>query len=85
MTQILFCSLNNDKGKNKLEVDIKELSNNQSEIVIRALSDGVTNIGQLSKDEIKSLDKAVKNGNLRVVTDFSFPSWKKKYVRSFEY
>ena len=56
----------------------------QPEIVLRAFNDGITDIGQLSKDDIKLLKKAVKQGILWIVPDFSYPTRKRKYVMNFE-
>lgn len=62
---------------------MKDISS-QPEIVQRAYMEGVTNIGQLSKQELKDLNKAVKDGVLQILTDFRYPSPKKRYVINFD-
>lgn len=50
------------------------------DISLAAMTQGVTNVGQLSKREIASLEKFVKCGVLLKVTDSLFPQPKTRYV-----
>ncbi|HBD95166.1 MAG TPA: hypothetical protein DC057_13455 [Spirochaetia bacterium] len=61
-------------------LDIKS----QSGIVLRAFNEGITNIGQLSITELKSLEKAVKQGYLLKIPDYSYSGRHKRYVMNFE-
>jgi len=51
-----------------------------SEIVERAYNNGITDIGQLSKEELKDLKKAVKDGYLTTIIYYGYPTPKKRYV-----
>jgi hypothetical protein len=54
------------------------------EIVQRAYTEGVINIGQLSRSELYQLKKYVKSGYLTKITDYnSFPMSKDKYVMNW--
>ena len=51
-------------------------------IVQRAIDGSVTDIGQLTKDELRSLKLAVKNGILWCIKGFTYPIPKKMYVKA---
>ena len=51
-----------------------------SRIVQLAYERGISDIGQLSDEEIKSLNSAVKDGILTKVRDFRYPIPKTRYV-----
>lgn len=51
-----------------------------NDISLLAMNQGVTNIGQLSKLEIASLERFVKRGVLLKVEDNTFPQYKTRYV-----
>lgn len=50
------------------------------DVSLLAMNQGVTNIGQLSKQEVASLERFVKRGVLLKVTDSLFPQLKTRYV-----
>lgn len=50
------------------------------DISMAAMNQGVTNVGQLSKQEVASLERFVKRGVLLKVTDNLFPQLKTRYV-----
>lgn len=50
------------------------------DISLLAMNQGITNVGQLSKLEIASLERFVKRGVLLKVEDNTFPQYKTRYV-----
>lgn len=53
-------------------------------IVRRAVEDGVTDIGQLPKEEKNELKKAVRSGLLMKIKDFQFPIAKPRYTLNWD-
>lgn len=54
------------------------------EIVTRALNENILNIGQLSREELRALNYAVKKGTLMKIQDFnSYPRPKWRYTRNW--
>ena len=51
-------------------------------IVQRAIDNQVTDIGQLTQDELRSLKLAVKNGILWCIKGFTYPIPKNMYVKA---
>lgn len=56
----------------------------QSEIVLRAFNEGMTDIGQITPSDKKLLKRAVKEGYLVIIPDFSYPICKNRYVMNLE-
>lgn len=52
-----------------------------AEVIYMAVSDSVVNIGQLTKEQLKLLNKAVKNGILDKGKGGHFPKLKTVYAR----
>lgn len=54
------------------------------EIVTRALTQSVLNIGQLSREELRDLNYAVRKGTLMKIQDYNaFPIPKWRYTRNW--
>jgi len=58
--------------------------NSQPEIVLRAFNEGITDIGQLTPSELRSLKKAVKEGYLSVIPNYRYPVVKNRYAMNLK-
>ena len=56
----------------------------QPEIVLMAFNKGITDIGQITLEDKKLLRKAIKEGYLLMIPDYSYPIRKNRYVMNIE-
>jgi len=56
----------------------------QPEIVLMAFNEGITDIGQITLSDRKLLRKAIKEGYLLMIPDYSYPVRKNRYVMNSE-
>ena len=49
-----------------------------------AFNEGITDIGQITLEDIKLLRKAIKEGYLLMIPDYSYSARKNKYVMNIE-
>lgn len=56
----------------------------QPEIVLMAFNKGITDIGQITLEDRKLLRKAIKEGYLLMIPDYSYPVRKSRYVMNIK-